>query len=205
MTSLMQNGEGLCDHHDFIVLPDIPAMQQMRHEWVLRRANRPYVPQPDSTPMPDNAASLEEKAKLFSVYLRPWVLDKEIASSVVPHITDLNRYDESSSCARTDGGHNTEVKSRRRIIGKTPCSIVRSFARAWQHYIRHRIVSVHAKRIISQFMAACCGKSTTEDPVENQQGMAPTEMEKNESCSVSLQICARHHSRSILAEVNTND
>ena len=40
---------GLREHDDYIVLPDIPAMQQMRHEWVLRRANRPYVPQPDST------------------------------------------------------------------------------------------------------------------------------------------------------------
>ena len=36
-------------------------------------------------------------------------------------------------------------------------------------------------------MAACCGKSTTEDPVENQQGVMPTEMERSESCSCSLQ------------------
>ena len=178
---------GLRNNHNYIALPDIPAMQQMRHEWILRRANRPYVPQPENTPMPDKAASPEEKAKLYSVYLRPWVLDKNIASAAVPHITDLNRYDESSSCVRTDGGHNTEVKARRRINGKTPGPIVRSFARAWQHYIRHRIVSVHAKRLISQFMAACCGKSTTEDSLEHQQGMAPTEMERNQSCSVSLQ------------------
>ena len=55
------DADGLCGHHDYIVLPDIPTMQQMRHEWVLRRANRPYVPQPDATPMPDNAASLEDR------------------------------------------------------------------------------------------------------------------------------------------------
>ncbi len=30
--------EALNDYHDFIVLPDIPALHQMRHEWVLRRA-----------------------------------------------------------------------------------------------------------------------------------------------------------------------
>ena len=66
------NDAGLSDKHDYIVLPDAPATQQIRHEWVLRRANRPYVPQPESTPMPDNASSVEEKAKLFSIYLRPW-------------------------------------------------------------------------------------------------------------------------------------
>ena len=178
---------GLRDHPDYIALPDIPAMQQMRHEWVLRRANRPYVPHPDSTPMPDHAGTPEDKAKLYSVYLRPWVLDKELASTAVPHITELNSCDGSSSSARTDGGENTDVTPRRRITGKTPGGIVRSFARAWQHYIRHRIVSVHAKRIKAQFMAACCGKSTTEDAVENQPGVMPTEMEKNETCSVSLQ------------------
>ena len=181
---------GLRDHPDYIVLPDIPAMQQMRHEWVLRRANRPYVPKPDSTPMPDNAASQEDKARLYSVYLRPWVLDQAIASAAVPHITDLNKCEESSAGARTAGGENTDVITRRRITGKTPGAIERSFARAWQHYIRHRIVSVHAKRIISQFMAACCGKSTTEDVVENQPGTMPTEMEKSESCSFSLQYDA---------------
>ena len=86
-------------------------MQQMRHEWVLRRAKIAYVPQPDSIPMPDNAASLEDKAKLYSIYLRPWVLDKDIASAAVPHITDLNRYDEASSCARTDGGHTSALQT----------------------------------------------------------------------------------------------
>ena len=176
--------KGLRDHHDYIVLPNIPVLQQTRHEWVLRRAYRPYVPHPESTPMPDHAASMEDKAKLYSVYLRPWVLDKDIATAAVPHITDLNRYDEASSFVRTDGGQTTNVITRRRVTGKTS---VRSFARAWQHYIRHSIVSKHAKRIISQFMAACCGKSTTEDAVEDKEGVAPTDMEKNEACNVSLQ------------------
>ena len=123
---------GLRDNHDYIVLPNIPAMQQMRHEWVLRRANRPYVLKPDATPMPDNAASLEDKAKLYSVYLRPWVLDRAIARAAVPHITDLNRYDEASSCARTNGGDSEDVITRRRITGKRQDGVVRSFARAWQ-------------------------------------------------------------------------
>ena len=48
-------------YDEYIMLPDTPALQQMRHEWVLRRANRPYVPEPDSTPMLDSAASQEDK------------------------------------------------------------------------------------------------------------------------------------------------
>ena len=45
------NEVGLRDDPDYVVLPDTGALQQMRHEWVLRRANRPYVPQPDGTPL----------------------------------------------------------------------------------------------------------------------------------------------------------
>ena len=64
----------------------------------------------------------------------------------------------------------------------------RSFKVAWHEYIRHRIVSLHAKRIIAQFMAACCGKSTTEDPVSSTTSFLPTETEKKEPCNVSLEF-----------------
>ena len=106
---------------------------------------------------------------------------------VVPHIADLNKSDEFSSCVRTEGDRSIPIMNRMRFPSKVQCTIVRSFARAWRQYIRYRIVSEHAKRIISQFMAACCGKSTTEDPVEEHAGIAPTELEKNEACNFSLQ------------------
>ena len=48
-------------------------------------------------------------------------------------------------------------------------------------------MSAHAKRIITQFMAACCGKSKTEDSPLGQQAMDPNEEEKNENCAMSLQ------------------
>ena len=39
----------------------------------------------------------------------------------------------------------------------------RSYGAAWSWYIRGHVVSLHAKRLIIQFIAACCGKSTTTD------------------------------------------
>ena len=84
------NEEDLRDHHDFIALAKTHQLHQLRHEWILRRANRPYVLEPDGIPMPDAAANAEEQTRLYSVYLRPWVLDHGDASLAVPHITDLN-------------------------------------------------------------------------------------------------------------------
>ena len=49
-----------------------------------------------------------------------------------------------------------------------------------------RIVSNHAKRIITQFMAACGGKSKTEDAIVGQASMEPNEDEKNQPCAMSL-------------------
>ena len=71
-THYVINGKVLKDHPDYVMLPDTTRLStRLRHEWVLRRAFRPFVPQPDRTPMPDRAKNHEERAKLYSVYLRP--------------------------------------------------------------------------------------------------------------------------------------
>ena len=75
----------------------------------------------------------------------------------------------------------------RRLRAKTTTPIDRSFAVAWRIYIRGRIVSGHSKRIISQFMAASCGKSKTEDTTTPDISFAPSMEQKNEPCSLSLQ------------------
>ena len=38
--------------------------------------------------------------------------------------------------------------------------------RGWRWYVRGHVVSQHAKRIIIQFMAACCGKSTRDNQAD---------------------------------------
>ena len=85
------NDVALSEHSDYVVLPDTPTLRsRFRHEWILRRAFRPFVPQPDTTPMPDRASSAEDRAKLYCLYLRPWVLERQDADPAVPHITELN-------------------------------------------------------------------------------------------------------------------
>ena len=189
-THFVINEEALKNHPDYVVLPDTPLLSaRFRHEWVLRRAFRPYVPQPDSTPMPDHAKNQEERAKLYSVYLRPWVLERRDASSAVPHITELNLVPASHLCVRTGWSINDNTPFVfRRVRCKSAHSIDRSFVCAWRNYIRGRIVSKHAKRMITQFMAACCGKSKTEDMILGHQSMEPSEAEMNEHCSMSLQF-----------------
>ena len=50
------------------------------------------VPDPSSKPMPVKAKSIDEKARLFSLYMRPLVLDATLACEHghVPHISDLD-------------------------------------------------------------------------------------------------------------------
>ena len=59
--------------------------------------------------MPDRARNQEERAKLYSVYLRPWVLEHDDASAAVPHITELNLVPASYLCVRT-GWSTTDGK-----------------------------------------------------------------------------------------------
>jgi hypothetical protein len=67
--------------------------------------------------MPDREATADGRARLFSVYLRPWVLDRADADDAVPHIADLDLPQLAATtadlpeCARQDEG------KRRRLSG----------------------------------------------------------------------------------------
>ena len=64
------NEAGLQGERDFIVLPLVPGKTEiLRHEWILRRAHRPYVPQPDATPMPDRAPSQDFVSVVNGLFL----------------------------------------------------------------------------------------------------------------------------------------
>ena len=99
--------------------------------------------------MPDRAGSREAASKLFNVYMRPWVLYQDGATTAVPHIRDLDR-----RCATVAAVQ----PPRKRLRGKqlNPDDDERSHACAWSQYVRGHIVSRHAHRLIVQFMAACC-------------------------------------------------
>ena len=136
----------------FLMFPTLSeGTLQLNKYWYMRRRMVPMVPSPSSTPMPDSKQDVEDKAKLYSVYLRPWVLDKNLATREVPHISDLDVLPDT-------------VPLRKRVRGKstgTP-GATRSYELSWRWYIRGHVVSQHAARLIVQFMAACCGKSTSD-------------------------------------------
>ena len=89
----------------------IPGEAQLRNRWHMRRRLRPMVPAPNSTPMPDKQQDKDLKARLFALYLRPWVLEPKCASvsQGIPHLGDLN------------------------IVGSTH---ERSYSKAWSTYAR---------------------------------------------------------------------
>ena len=59
------------NHPDYVVFPDAPKPRQaFRHAWILRRRPRPFVPQPDGTPMADGAKTLDDRASSYlSIYV----------------------------------------------------------------------------------------------------------------------------------------
>ena len=129
---------------DIIFFPaGIPGKMQLRNQWYLSRRARPVVPSPNGTPLPDQPNKAKQKFLLYSLYMRPWTLHRGWASTQVPHITDLDVIPSSSA--------------------PTTQEVPRDHELSWRWYIRGHVVSRHAQRLIVQFMAACCGRSTNRD------------------------------------------
>ena len=120
--------------------------------------------------MPDKAPNAEERAKRYSVYLRPWVLDRDDASPAVPHITHLRaEYRRRSS-------NDPRPSARRRLNKKTKVAVEdaweeSSFALAWRGYIRHRILKVRGQRLM-------CARSTVIDVPQDRSKIAPILIEE---------------------------
>ena len=113
----------------------IPGEVQLKDRWYMRRRLRPMVPAPSSTPMPDKAKSIVEKARLFSLYLRPWVLDAALAyeHGHVPRISDLDIVQSPS-------------KPKMRISTKSASAcgiVVRSYSQASSAYVSVCSICVH--------------------------------------------------------------
>ena len=130
---------------------DIPGVVNFRKRWYLQRRHRPMVPAPTNTPMPDQAKQQDKKYLLLSLYMRPWTLQRDWATPHVPHLTDLGAVPVSGPRGADDDDALWLVHP------------VRSYEDSWRWYIRGHVVSLHAKRLIVQFLAACCGRSSTRD------------------------------------------
>ena len=69
---------------------DKAGYETFRHSWILVQRTRPVVPCPENTPLPSRKHTKEQRAKILSVYLRPWTLVHQESSVDVPHLVDLD-------------------------------------------------------------------------------------------------------------------
>jgi len=141
----------------YVVFPDDEETYNLRHRFILVRRRPPMVPSPSGTPMPRAKMPEEERCRLLSVYLRPWVLHRKYASPHVPHLVDLDR-------------PVSRVLNHPRImqrLRKKTSVIPRSYAQAWQDYQTTHVVSQHAARTIKNFLLTQMPESLEADEEED--------------------------------------
>ena len=85
---------------------------------------KPMVPCAENTPLPNRKQSKQQRAKLFSVYLRPWTLIATEATDAKPYIADLD-----------------EVK--------TTTESHRDMREAWKHYYTTGVAKPWAEQIMN--------------------------------------------------------
>ena len=127
--------------------------------WCLQKRLHPMVPCPENTPLPNRRMAKESRAKILSVYLRPWTLAKALATDDVPYITDL------AVCVQSDAAQEPSTRSARA---------------GWRSYLRN--VLPHAQRGIRSFMLTCLAEGRgREDEDEKDHSKGPDIV-----CSLSL-------------------
>ena len=77
---------------------------RFRSLWCLQKRLIPKVPCPENTPLPNRRVSKETRAKIFSIYLRPWTLAKRLATDMVPFLSDLALLDETGTAQEEEIG-----------------------------------------------------------------------------------------------------
>jgi hypothetical protein len=110
---------------------------------------------------------LEWRAKVCSLYMRPWVLTRTTSNPRVPLLTNLNL------------NHFSEINDTppiRRLRCRTKQSIgavdwrVRSYAAAWRRYIQGNVVSDHQAKLIQNFLLVMAGTGKHEQDDDDDTG-----------------------------------
>ena len=120
------------------------------------RKERPEVPAPSHTPLLRKDMSETQRARILSIYLRPWTLVQQHASLHVPHLLDL---DVVLSPALLQLRRHRRKK--RRCIETRRC-----MAEAWKDYAQGHIVSKHALRLIRNFTMTQMPETVEADEAE---------------------------------------
>ena len=113
--------------------------------------------------MPTQRFSAEERGRMLSVYLKPWVLHRKYTSPHVPHMTDLD------ICV--SAWLLQEERLRKSRMSSKTCSVIgvgRNFATAWRDYRTEHVVSQHAARTIRNFLATQLAESAEADVEEDE-------------------------------------
>ena len=77
------------DAVDKVAYPAVPGDVQLCDKFYMRRRAKPVVPAPSHTRLPYQETTQEDKARLYSVYMRPWVLNPRDATIEVPLLANL--------------------------------------------------------------------------------------------------------------------
>ena len=161
------------DPEKYISYPARDETEILRHHFVMVRRKIPYVPRPDGTPLPTSSLDKEERGRIFSAYLRPWVLHADDATPHVPLLEDLDvLVSDVLEVFRSVANENSKPFVRRRLRYKQPptcrgrtlsslgykdCKgspLRRSWWDAWKDYRMHHVVSDWAVRAIQHFNAS---------------------------------------------------
>ena len=161
------------DPEKYISYPARVETEILRHHFVMVRRKIPYVPRPDGTPLPTSSLEKDERGRIFSAYLRPWVLHADDATPHVPLLEDLDLLvSDILELFRNVDDEKTRSSIRRRLRYKQPptcrgrtlsslgykdCNgslLRRSWWDAWKDYRMHHVVSNWAVRAIQHFNAS---------------------------------------------------
>ena len=147
------------------------ALKTFRHRWVMKRHNRPMVPTFVRSRLPRPGMPSEESAKLCSVYLRPWTLNKHDADYYVPHLLQLaqvpvlgKQLRKKTPAGEYSAKSNLYVASNALGQASQPTGALTdesacSWRAGWQWYVKGHVVSEHACRIITNLLTNTLGKS----------------------------------------------
>ena len=160
---------------EHIFLPSIEGehaerMQTFRAQWALRRTPRPIVLAPTQTPLPGPHDGKEKRARINSVYLRPWVLYDKWTSAEVPLISQLHMIPKMAEVPRWIQGK----RNKRKCSEATTKYGIKyenvGFRAAWKHYVRGNVVSECAVKLIRNYLTTCSTHKHGDDEEEEEPG-----------------------------------
>ena len=191
------------DPFKYISYQDSNETALLRHSVVMVRNKIPYVPQPDGTPLPTTHLSEEERCRIFSVYLRPWVLNTEDASPHVPFLADIDIL-VSDALAATCFDRKKRLRAKVLHYPRVNSSgeaFLRCYAKAWKDYRCGHVVSRYAARAIVQFAASHLADSL-EEAEDDQE--APSTRERAPIDTSWMSLAAVHSILRRTASVETS-